>query len=605
MDKVKFSVLSSCISRDVLDFNTEANCFGSDKYIVERCVQLISNYTILTGYSFNVNPTVFDSINNISNFKKRCIQLDLNKTSIKYLSEVHSDYFLYDFANEHKPVYKSNDEHILFTRSYAADVCISIIKQLSGCKNINSYEFYMLSEDELVKRTNVVFDKISSMYHPEEIILNCVRAADSYVAKNGAKYFFLKNSVDKYANKLNTLIAKLESLFEQKFKGCHIIPALPNVVADEKHRWGLMPLHFHNLYYEYAEKCIDIITQKLERSEEEQQIEFLRQLYSEKFATLRAKAEQKSIALDRDKWKNYATSFKSIINNGLIDYDSNAQKNIVKALLSKGYKHIAIYGDSEITKVLCNVLGGGTDISIDYIVENSSKPVPGIKTVDRNLANYPDCDVMLVADVYGYSGIKDKLEKLKVPFPFFNAAEFIQSLPAGDDSGVQKIKDKISELSAQLEAKSKNEEVLSNKVADLTEENASLTAKADDLTAQLEAKTASEAALTSRVDTLTNENVSLVDITKNLTTQLNASTQNVAKLSEKVSALTQKDAESAAKIAELTKNEERLSTENNSLREAGNEASAQLASIQSSTSFKLGRAITYIPRKLRDAFKKK
>ena len=73
----------------------------------------------------------------------------------------------------------------------------------------------------------------------------------------------------------------------------------------------------------------------------------------------------------------------------------------------------------------------------------------------------------------------------------------------------------------------------------------------------------------------------------------------------KIDSLTQKGAESAAKIAELTKNKERLSTENNSLREAGNEANAQLASIQSSTSFKLGRAITYIPRKIRDTFKKK
>lgn len=75
--------------------------------------------------------------------------------------------------------------------------------------------------------------------------------------------------------------------------------------------------------------------------------------------------------------------------------------------------------------------------------------------------------------------------------------------------------------------------------------------------------------------------------------------------SNKIDSLTQKDIESIAKIAELTKNKERLRAENNSLREAGNEANTQLASIQSSTSFKLGRAITYIPRKLRDAFKKK
>ena len=100
--------------------------------------------------------------------------------------------------------------------------------------------------------------------------------------------------------------------------------------------------------------------------------------------------------------------------------------------------------------------GGGTNVSIKYIVEDSKNPVKGFKTVDRNPANYPDCDVMLIADIYGFKGIEEKLKKLQVSFPFYNAAEYIKSLPTGSGDGVQKIKDKIEMLNGKLASLAKD-----------------------------------------------------------------------------------------------------------------------------------------------------
>ena len=62
---------------------------------------------------------------------------------------------------------------------------------------------------------------------------------------------------------------------------------------------------------------------------------------------------------DRDKWRTYSTTFKSMIDNNLLALDEDGKIFLENAFLAKGHKRIAIYGDTEITKVLCNVLGGG------------------------------------------------------------------------------------------------------------------------------------------------------------------------------------------------------------------------------------------------------
>lgn len=255
----------------------------------------------------------------------------------------------------------------------------------------------------------------------------------------------------------------------------------------------------------------------------------------------------RSIRLDRDKWRTYSDTFKYLAISNLLLLNSDEKMYLANMFISKGYKHIAIYGDTEITKVLCKILKD-TEVKIDYIVENAAKPVSGFKTVNRNPADYPDCDVMLIADIYYYNEIKTKLEKLQVPFPFYNAAEFIQSLPAVEGDGVSKIKAQIRHLNEQI-------------VAGNTEN-------------------------------------------KRLSEQLAASAKNEAVLSEKVSMLTQANVAAEKKLNALSVKVTELSGERDRLTCERNTANAELQSVQNSLSFKLGRFITFIPRKIRDAFKK-
>lgn len=254
-----------------------------------------------------------------------------------------------------------------------------------------------------------------------------------------------------------------------------------------------------------------------------------------------------ALTADRNKWQNYSTTFKHLIIGNLTDRSETAQRYLSRAFSERGHKKIAIYGDTEITKVLVTVLAD-TEIEIVYIVEDSSKPIGNIKTIDRNLKNYPNCDVMLVADIYNFKDIKAKLEKMKVPFPFYNAAEFIQSLPAADGDGIDKIKEKIRNLNDRIVFEREEKERL--------------------------------------------------DI------QLSASAKREAELAEKVGTLTKRDTVSQEKIKSLSGDIKQLTATNRRVAEERDSCMGELESVKNSLSFRLGRAITFIPRKIRDAFKK-
>ena len=75
-------------------------------------------------------------------------------------------------------------------------------------------------------------------------------------------------------------------------------------------------------------------------------------------------------------------------------------------------------------------------------------------------------------------------------------------------------------------------------------------------------------------------------------------------MSEKVSTLTQANVAAGKKLNALSVKVTELSGERDRLTCERNTANAELQSVQNSLSFRLGRFITFIPRKVREAFKK-
>ena len=540
-DKIKINVLGCCVSRDVIDYKKE-------KYEVPRYAAFVSPWSMFSGRKVVVSDDELAKCN-ISNFRIRCLQHDANLSTIDYLKEKNSDWLLLDLGDTRLSVVDWARHNVLMSYTTGLKNTLQIFEEKLGKEHriISCTDFPWC---EFESRVRYLLDKILSFYQPEQIIFNELYCAYAFISrKNGYREWDYEYKwMDEQRKQFNPLFKKVYELCLKKLNGCHIIRWPENVIADELHRWGIYPLHYHNLYYEYAEKALDIITQKKERKTEELLLEHLQELYSEKFATLREKALCNNVRSDRDKWKDYSYTFKALAVKKMLLPNYEVSLTLASAILERGYKHIAIYGDTEITKVLCSVLVG-TNVMIDYVVENAAKPISGIKTINRNPADYPDCDIMLVADIATWFDIKEKLEKIKAPFPFVNAAEFIQSLPTGESNSLDNIKKRINSLSEQLSASVKNEAKLTEQLNDLTKQ---------------------DIASRKTIDKLNND-IKLMSDNKN---KILAEKQKAA--SERDVALSELDA-----------------------------ANSEIQAIRNSISFKVGRGLTLIPRKIRDFIKAK
>lgn len=279
------------------------------------------------------------------------------------------------------------------------------------------------------------------------------------------------------------------------------------------------------------------------------------------------------VTTDRDKWRTYSNTFKSLINSNQFEYSANTIRNVENAFLAKGYVHISIYGDTEITKVLCNILGN--NVFIDYVVENTTKLIPGVKIVDRNQTTYPNCDAMLIAEIVSYKAIKEKLEKMKVPFPFFNAAEFIQSLPSGDRDGIEKIKNKIASLNEQLSNSLSFQEKIQAQVTEAEQENI----------------------------VLHNQLIQIKDDNAVLQKTIAKIQDKNLLLKENVSEIKNDNNWLKKHISEMDENIRQLNSIRVKLTEDCNLVNGDIELLKNSVSYKIGRFITFIPRKIRDLFK--
>ena len=548
-NSVDISVLGCCVSRDAIAFNESA-------YKVNRCVQFISMYSISDGEPMGVSPEMFTGFG-FRNFATRCLCQDANKNAFSYLGEIKSNWLLLDVASTRNAIFIWPQKNFCITDSYWVQKSMPLLIKICGGSPVK-YNSWELKEEILKERVIKFCNNILKFYNPSEIIFNEFYSAKEFLNQNNIITPFSKDLLNKI-NSYSDLMHRLNKLCEQLLEGCHIIKPLDNILADSSHRWGIDPLHYHSLYYEYMEKAIGIIKQKFKRSEENCEIENLRKLYSEKFTNLRAQAELKKISLDRDKWNNYSHTFKSLIKSGFVNYNGNIQPYIVQSMLTNGYDHIAIYGDTEITKVLLYVLKD-TDISIDYVVENAAKPIPGVMTLDRKSDNYPIVSAMFVADIYYFSSIEAKLKKMKVPFPIYNVADYICSFPIEEKSIVRKIKDEVSSLIISDEPFAKHK---------------------TELYAQIDVLTKMEWVSKARISELS---------------------ETVGKLRADNKRLT--DANGAIE-KQKSETVSRLISDKNKIAAARAQAENDLASLRGSVSFKLGRAITFIPRKIRGLFRGK
>ncbi|MCH5268710.1 MAG: hypothetical protein J1E62_10250 [Lachnospiraceae bacterium] len=231
-----------------------------------------------------------------SNFDKRCLCLDFNKTGFDYLFKKKADYLLVDILDSRMPMAKKGDHYISEAAAFVKnrDMLNSVF---DVCNYTDVDPFEEITKEQWDRAIEKICDKLLYHYSPSQIIINRHFMCEKFYGDNYmASFPDIKTEDIDYLNpaafynsaqgirKTNKLAADLFEALLSAVPGCHVIEFPENIIADGKHRWGLSALHYSPVYYEYGSEAVKIICSGYSQEKEKSELSRLREIYSDKAA---------------------------------------------------------------------------------------------------------------------------------------------------------------------------------------------------------------------------------------------------------------------------------------------------------------------------------
>ena len=271
-----FNILSSCICRDAFGFQVDN---------AHKIVTFLQSTSALTWYEYPNKPikpidiSIFEDITVLSNFQKKCLLNDYNKTVFDNFTE-KTDFFITDmteFASMPlgKEVYENGQEHYFTFSKWFNNAYKSGLKEKLDYKieRINQVD---IINDDIIDETMEKYTQwiLSKGYKEEEVILVQNKRSTHYI--DGELLY--RFSGETHREVLNNLLDKIYEAFRKNMPNAHVIKMPVGVLGDTRHKWGLTDLHFSKEYYDYLYKCFDLIATS---ENSKQEIQKLRDEYSE------------------------------------------------------------------------------------------------------------------------------------------------------------------------------------------------------------------------------------------------------------------------------------------------------------------------------------
>lgn len=402
-----FNIFGVCVLRDIFNYNTDEN------FTVKKYAQFISPYSLKTLDGVNIikdKQKLEDLIDGLdtSNFKKRNLKLDINKSIFEFLSEFRADYILIDMACCRYDLYYFPEKKVYTTRNEICDAVYSG-EFLDKCELIDCD---ILSEDAMHSALDNYCEKLLSQYNASQIILFEIKGINLLLNKSGK---IVVRGTD-LAQKYNRRIGKAYDYAKLKLPGCHIIEFPSNILADESHYLGYSVLHYIKEYYDYAYNAIKLIISNLPLELERIALNNLKSHYEnliyEKYSpvlssTLSYYAEKEKTA---ERMTKYVKYFKELL------LDGSKLPIFKNYFISNNIHHCAFYGASEISRFLIEYIQNNIpDVSVDYLIENATvADYKGIPYISRYAHEFPLTDLIIISDVMYIEAIYKKLNDMNI-----------------------------------------------------------------------------------------------------------------------------------------------------------------------------------------------
>ncbi|WP_370790441.1 DUF6270 domain-containing protein [Bilophila wadsworthia] len=405
MDNTTFSIMGSCVSRDIFSIN---DC---QEYTINRFIQSVSpiSASVSPVIDMDYQDLIVEVIDNfnITSFYKRCFSLGITGKAFDYLFEVPSDYLIIDMSCCRFDLMICSGGKILpkISGQNYPEILDTVVKKY----NLPEFTEVISDDNEIISLMNQLlpkyFEKILENYPLERIILVETDAAAFYLNKKGTVTEFKNTVIESWKKRIH----HGEEIAREYLHGCHIIEFPEYVFADENHKWKLAQLHYVQEYYEYAFQAIKII---LTGNREKELLNILKNQYSrtcqEKYYPNLYKtiSSISNLRSEKSRLLKYCDYFRDIFIN------KEKYDNILIFFQIKKYKSCAIYGLSTVGIFYIDLLEKHS-IIVDYVVENGDESMykNRILRLKRDTNIYPKTDIIIIADVMNIQAIKNKVSK--------------------------------------------------------------------------------------------------------------------------------------------------------------------------------------------------
>lgn len=422
--KITLSIYGGCITRDSFGFQPDDGGYKIECYTKD--IHPISAVTAPVALR-KVDPDlpefapIFESM---PNFQKRCLALDINCGAFEYYEPYHSDYLLLDASpsrfellkyedGKNEPAYLTLRPKYKKLMEEVGGILPEGVQEIMSC-DIPDEEF-----DALMER---FISHFLAKYPEDRIIVNIGYAVDFFIDGGMINIY-----TDREIPQQRKNFKRVYDFFKRRIPDAHYVEFPEGLVCNPHHKWGRYFYHFVDEYYDYVFEAMNIIMRSsLSLAEERERLNALKRGYEDilrkKYEPVMAKTIEyykgrESLAERMVKYEGY---MKDLL------VDEHKEENILRFFIKNRFNRCAFYGASAICSMFIPVLASW-GIQVDYVVENmKEREHLGVPVISRDEKSFPDTQVMIISDVMSIGRIREKLEKLKVPFPVADVYEIIQ-----------------------------------------------------------------------------------------------------------------------------------------------------------------------------------
>lgn len=225
----------SCVSRDLFNFSSKGFEF-SKTYCARTSV-----FACLSNSNTKINK---DYIELESKFRRRSLEYDLDKNVFTTLQQGKGNYLIIDLVDTVRFVLMKYEDS-LFTGS--TEFVDSKLSNYYNFERINPLNF---SETEWKYCFSLYSKEIKKLYDEKNIIIHCVYFKNDYRTIDGQIKLFDNTRLK--TNKIyNEVLKKWYTYLREILPNAIYIDICKQreYLADEKHHYGLAPVHYNDEYY--------------------------------------------------------------------------------------------------------------------------------------------------------------------------------------------------------------------------------------------------------------------------------------------------------------------------------------------------------------------